>query len=243
MSRAVDRSERRPRVLDHDGAGADALDPGQGQDHRRARRADRSRRGAHLGMEGMFRQIGIYSSMGQLYTPGRRSAPLLQGGQEGADLEEGINEAGSMLQLDRRGHRVLEPWRKHGAVLSLLPMFGFSADRRFLLGRGRLARGVSSSAGRPGARRSRAKACSTRTVTATRGLDDSELRRLRSGYAYELAVIVQAGLKRIVPGSGTRFYYITCMNENYAPRRCRRRRGRDPARDVSAHIASRVASA
>ena len=65
-----------------------------------------------FGMEGMFRQIGIYSSVGQLYEP--QDADQLMYYREdkkGQILEEGINEAGAMCSLDRRGHRLREPRR------------------------------------------------------------------------------------------------------------------------------------
>ena len=66
-----------------------------------------------FGMEGLFRQIGIYSSVGQLYEP--QDADQLMYYREdkkGQILEEGINEAGAMCSLDRGRHGLREPRRQ-----------------------------------------------------------------------------------------------------------------------------------
>ena len=66
-----------------------------------------------FGMEGMFRQIGIYSSVGQLYTP--QDADQLMYYREdkkGQMLEEGINEGGRDVLVDRGGHGVRQPRRR-----------------------------------------------------------------------------------------------------------------------------------
>jgi pyruvate dehydrogenase E1 component len=61
-----------------------------------------------FGMEGMFRQLGIYNHVGQLYEPVDSRDQLLyyKRGDQRPDLQEGINEAGAMSSLDRRGHRL-----------------------------------------------------------------------------------------------------------------------------------------
>ena len=65
-----------------------------------------------FGMEGLFRQIGIYSSMGQLYTPQDADQLIYyREDKKGQILEEGINEAGAHVQLDRRRHLVRQPRR------------------------------------------------------------------------------------------------------------------------------------
>jgi pyruvate dehydrogenase complex dehydrogenase (E1) component len=65
-----------------------------------------------FGMEGLFRQIGIYSPFGQKYVPGFRPADVLpRGSKTGQILQEGINEAGGMSSLDRRGDVVLDARR------------------------------------------------------------------------------------------------------------------------------------
>ena len=88
-----------------------------------------------FGMEGLFRQIGIYSSVGQLYTP--QDAETLMSYREdkkGQMLEEGINEARLAVLVDCRGHRLQQPRHQHGAVLHLLLDVRLPARRRFHLG-------------------------------------------------------------------------------------------------------------
>ncbi len=91
-----------------------------------------------FGMEGLFRQIGIYSSVGQLYTP--QDAETLMSYREdkkGQMIEEGINEAGGLASWIDAG----TAYSNHG--VSMVPfyiyysMFWFPASRRFHLGRRR----------------------------------------------------------------------------------------------------------
>ena len=132
---------------------------------------------------------------------------------------------------------VRQPRRADDPVLHLLLDVRLPARRRPRLGgRRHRARAASCSAAPPGARRSTARACSTRTATATCW------RRLIPNcvaydptYAYELAVIVQDGLRRMFAEQEDVFYYLTVMNENYAqPAMPEGARGGDPARDVPA---------
>ena len=129
--------------------------------------ADESRT---FGMEGMFRQLGIFSQVGQLYEPrGLRAAHVLPGGHEGArSSQEGITEAGATVLLDRRRHLLREQRRPDDPLLHLLLDVRLPAGRRPDLGRRRLpgAR-VPRSAAPRGAPPSTARACSTRTATAT----------------------------------------------------------------------------
>jgi pyruvate dehydrogenase E1 component len=170
-----------------------------------------------FGMEGMFRQIGIYSSMGQLYTPQDADSSVLQGGQEGQILEEGINEAGSMCSWIAAG----TAYSNHG--VNMVPfylfysMFGFQRigdfcwaagdmrSRGFLIGG---TAGRTTLAGRRPAAPGRSQPARGSTIPNCVAYDPC--------YAYELAVIVQAGLKRMFQDQEHVFYYITCMNENYA---------------------------
>ena len=88
-----------------------------------------------FGMEGMFRQVGIYSSMGQLYTP--QDADQLMYYREdkkGQILEEGINEGGSFCSWIAAGTAVLEPRRADDSFLYLLLDVRLPARRRFRLG-------------------------------------------------------------------------------------------------------------
>jgi pyruvate dehydrogenase E1 component len=118
-----------------------------------------------FGMEGMFRQIGIYSSMGQLYTP------------QDADQLLYYRE-----DKDRGGHGLREPRCQHGAVLHLLLDVRFSAHRRLRVGGGRHA-GSWLPAGRHGGPHDaggRRPAAPGRSQPAGRD-DDPELRRVRPG--------------------------------------------------------------
>jgi pyruvate dehydrogenase E1 component len=171
-----------------------------------------------FGMEGLFRQVGIYSSVGQLYTP--QDADQLMYYREdkkGQILEEGINEAGAFCSWMAAG----SAYANHG--VNMIPfyiyysMFGFQRVGDFAWAAGDLqARGflIGATAGR--------------TTLAGEGLQhqDGHSHLLASTipncvaydpcFAYELAVIVQDGLRRMVVEQENVFYYVTCMNENYA---------------------------
>ncbi|MFZ9479750.1 MAG: pyruvate dehydrogenase (acetyl-transferring), homodimeric type, partial [Steroidobacteraceae bacterium] len=171
-----------------------------------------------FGMEGLFRQVGIYSSMGQLYTP--QDADQLMSYREdkkGQILEEGINEAGAMCSWMAAG----TSYTNNG--ISMVPfyifysMFGFQRVGDFIWAAGDMqARGflLGATAGR--------------TTLAGEGLQHQDghsqllstmvpnCRSYDPTYAYELAVIMQDGLRRMYAEGENIFYYITVMNENYA---------------------------
>jgi pyruvate dehydrogenase E1 component len=171
-----------------------------------------------FGMEGMFRQIGIYSSMGQLYTPQDADQLLYyREDKKGQILEEGINEGGAMCSWIAAG----TAYSNHG--VNMVPfyiyysMFGFQRVGDFIWAAGDMqARGflIGGTAGR--------------TTLAGEGLQhqDGHSQLVATtipncvaydpAYAYELAVIVQDGLRRMYAEQENVFYYITCMNENYA---------------------------
>jgi pyruvate dehydrogenase E1 component len=171
-----------------------------------------------FGMEGMFRQIGIYSSVGQLYTPQDADQLMFyREDKQGQILEEGINEAGSLCSW----LAAATAYSNHG--VSMVPfyiyysMFGFQRVGDFIWAAGdSQARGflVGGTAGR--------------TTLAGEGLQhqDGHSQLVATTvpncvaydptYAYELAVIVQDGLRRMYQEQENVFYYITCMNENYA---------------------------
>ena len=112
---------------------------------------------------------GSSASSGQLYQPEDADQLMFyKEDKKGQILQEGINEAGRVLVLDRRRHVVLQPRRADDPVLHLLLDVRLPARRRPRLGRRRhRARAGSCSAAPPGARRSTARACSTRTATRT----------------------------------------------------------------------------
>jgi pyruvate dehydrogenase E1 component len=171
-----------------------------------------------FGMEGMFRQIGIYSSVGQLYTPQDADQLMFyREDKQGQILEEGINEAGSLCSWIAAA----TAYSNHG--VSMIPfyiyysMFGFQRVGDFIWAAGdSQARGflVGGTAGR--------------TTLAGEGLQhqDGHSQLVATtvpncvaydpAYAYELAVIVQDGLRRMYQEQESVFYYITVMNENYA---------------------------
>jgi pyruvate dehydrogenase E1 component len=171
-----------------------------------------------FGMEGMFRQVGIYSSVGQLYTPQDADQLMFyREDKKGQILEEGINEAGSLCSW----LAAATAYSNHG--VSMIPfyiyysMFGFQRVGDFIWAAAdSQARGflVGGTAGR--------------TTLAGEGLQhqDGHSHLLFSTvpncvaydptYSYELAVIVQDGLRRMYQEQENVFYYITCMNENYA---------------------------
>jgi pyruvate dehydrogenase E1 component len=171
-----------------------------------------------FGMEGMFRQLGIYSHVGQLYTP--QDADQLMFYKEdkhGQILQEGICEAGAMSSWIAAA----TSYSTHGQ--SMIPfyifysMFGFQrvGDLAWAAGDMR-ARGflMGGTAGR--------------TTLNGEGLqhEDGHSHILASTipncqsydptFAYELAVIIQDGLRRMYEEQEDIFYYITVMNENYA---------------------------
>ena len=170
-----------------------------------------------FGMEGMFRQLGIYSSAGQLYEPvDSNQVMYYREDKQGQILEEGINEAGAFSSW----MAAATAYKHHG--VQMIPfyiyysMFGFQrvGDLAWAAGDMR-ARGflLGGTAGR--------------TTLAGEGLQhqDGHSHLLSStipnclsydpAYAYELAVIIHAGLKRMCEDNEDVYYYITVMNENY----------------------------
>ena len=170
-----------------------------------------------FGMEGMFRQLGIWSQVGQLYTPqDAEQLMFYKEDKKGQVLQEGINEAGGLCDWIAAG----TAYSTHG--VSMIPffiyysMFGFqrvadliwaAADQRtrgFLLGAtaGRTTlngEGLQHEDGHSHIFAATVPNCITYDPT----------------YAYELAVIVQDGLRRMYAEQEDVFYYITVMNENY----------------------------
>ena len=170
-----------------------------------------------FGMEGMFRQVGIYAPFGQLYTPqDSDQLTYYREDKKGQILQEGINEAGSFCSWAAAG----SAYSNHG--VQMIPfylfysMFGFQRIGDFIWAGGDMqARGflIGGTAGR--------------TTLAGEGLQHQDghsqlvattvpnCRAYDPCYAYELAVIVQDGMRRMCTEQENIFYYITCMNENY----------------------------
>jgi len=170
-----------------------------------------------FGMDGLFRQIGIFSQVGQLYTP--QDADQLMFYKEdknGQILQEGINEAGAMSSWIAAA----TSYANHGAAMIpfyiYYSMFGFQriGDLAWAAG-DMLARGflLGGTAGR--------------TTLNGEGLQHQDGHsHLQAAmipncvsydptFAYELAVIIQDGMRRMYVNQENVFYYVTVMNENY----------------------------
>lgn len=170
-----------------------------------------------FGMEGLFRQLGIYAPKGQLYTPvDSEQVMYYKEAKDGQILEEGINEAGAFCSWLTAGtsysnhNRIMIPFYIYYS------MFGFQriGDLAWAAGDSR-ARGflIGGTAGR--------------TTLNGEGLqhEDGNSHTMAGlipnclsydpTFNYELAVIIQDGLKRMVENQEDIYYYITVMNENY----------------------------
>jgi pyruvate dehydrogenase E1 component len=171
-----------------------------------------------FGMEGMFRQLGIYSSQGQLYTPHDAGGIMYyKEDAKGQILEEGINESGAMSAWLASA----TSYSAHNAPL--IPFYIFYS----MFGFQRIG-DLAWAAGDSQARGFLIGATSGRTTLNGEGLQhqDGHSHLVASTipncvsydptYGYELAVIVQDGMKRMYELEENRFYYITTMNENYA---------------------------
>jgi pyruvate dehydrogenase E1 component len=170
-----------------------------------------------FGMEGMFRQLGIFSQEGQKYTPVDRDQVMYyREDKAGQILEEGINEAGAMSSWIAAATSYSHSNLVMVPFYIVYSMFGFqrTGDLAWAAGDQR-ARGflVGATAGR--------------TTLNGEGLqhEDGHSHILSSvipncvsydpTFAYEVAVIIHDGLRRMVAEQEDVFYYITVMNENY----------------------------
>ena len=170
-----------------------------------------------FGMDGMFRQLGIYSSVGQLYEPQDKDQVMYyKEDKSGQILEEGINEAGAFSSWIAAA----TSYSTHG--VSMIPfyiyysMFGFQRIGDLAWAAGDMqARGflIGGTAGR--------------TTLAGEGLQHQDGHSLvlaatipncvtyDPAFGYEMAVIIQNGMQRMIKDQENVFYYLTAMNENY----------------------------
>ncbi len=176
--------------------------------------ADESRT---FGMEGMFRQLGIYSHLGQLYKP-QDAAQLMYYREDvaGQILQEGINEAGAMCSWIAGATSYSTSDEPMIPMYIFYSMFGFQriGDLAWAAGdmrsRGFLFGGTAG-----------------RTTLNGEGLqhEDGHSQNFAAfipncvsydpTFGYELAVIVRDGLRRMIAEQQDVYYYITVMNENY----------------------------
>jgi pyruvate dehydrogenase E1 component len=171
-----------------------------------------------FGMADLFRQIGIYSPLGQLYRPeDSTQISFYREAINGQILEEGINEAGAIASWVAAG----TSYSTNG--LPMLPfyifysMFGFqragdllwaagdSRTRGFLLG---ATAGRTTLAGEGLQHQDGTSHLAASTIPNCRAYDPC--------YAYELAFIVEDGMRRLLKEQEDAFYYVTVMNESYA---------------------------
>src|ERR1039457_5769315 len=165
-----------------------------------------------FGMESLFRQFGIYASKGQLYKPHDAEMFLYyKESKDGQILEEGITEAGSMASFTAAGAAYTNYSTEMIPFFVYYSMFGFQrvgdliwafADAR---GKGFLMGGTAG-----------------RTTLSGEGLQHQDGHSLvlacaayDPAYAYEIAVIVQDGIRRMYQEQEDLFYYLTLYNENY----------------------------
>jgi pyruvate dehydrogenase E1 component len=171
-----------------------------------------------FGMEGMFRQLGIYSSVGQLYEPQDSDQVMYyKESQTGQILEEGINEAGSFASWLAAATSYSVTGVQMIPFYIYYSMFGFQRIGDF-----------AWAAGDSRARGFLLGATAGRTTLNGEGLqhEDGHSHLMSATipncvsydptFAYELAVIIQEGLRRMVQNQEDVYYYITLMNENYS---------------------------
>ncbi|MEP6608703.1 MAG: alpha-ketoglutarate dehydrogenase [Burkholderiaceae bacterium] len=171
-----------------------------------------------FGMADLFRTVGIYSPVGQLYEPeDQAQISYYKEAKNGQILEEGINEAGAIASWVAAG----TSYSTNG--FAMLPfyifysMFGFqrvgdllwaaadSRTRGFLLG---ATAGRTTLSGEGLQHQDGTSHLSASTIPNCRAYDPC--------FAYELALIVEDGMQRMLTAQQDVFYYITAMNENYA---------------------------
>ena len=171
-----------------------------------------------FGMEGLFREVGIYSSIGQVYEPVDSSTLLYyKEAKNGQILEEGITEAGSIASWIAAGAAYANQSVNTIPFFIYYSMFGFQRIGDFIWSaadarcRGFLLGGTAG-----------------RTTLAGEGLQhqdgNSHVLSLTvpnclsydPAYAFELATIIKDGIKRMYMDGESIFYYITVMNEQYA---------------------------
>lgn len=170
-----------------------------------------------FGMEGMFRQLGIYSPVGQLYKPvDANQVMYYREAKNGQILEEGINEAGAFCSWIAaatsysNNNFVMIPFYIYYSMFGYQRIGDLAWAAGDMQARGFLIGGTSG-----------------RTTLAGEGLQHQDGHNLLMfsmvpncitydpTFSYELAVIIQDGLRRMIENQENVFYYITALNENY----------------------------
>ena len=173
--------------------------------------------GRTFGMESIIRQVGIYASQGQLYKPHDQDMVLYyREAKDGQILEEGITEAGSMASFTAAGAAYSNYKVQMIPFFTYYSMFGFQrvgdliwafADAR---GKGFLMGGT---AGRTTLSGEGLQHCDGHSIVLSSTVPTCAT--YDPAYAYELAVIIQDGIRRMYQQGEDLFYYITLYNEDY----------------------------
>jgi pyruvate dehydrogenase E1 component len=171
-----------------------------------------------FGMESLFRQVGIYAHAGQLYEPVDKDSLLYYKEiKNGQILEEGITEAGSMSSFVAAG----TAYATHG--INMIPFFIYYS----MFGLQRIG-DLAWAAGDIGAKGFLIGGTAGRTTLNGEGLQHQDghshllayaipnMVAYDPAFAFELAVIIRDGIKRMFEDQENIYYYITVMNENYA---------------------------
>lgn len=170
-----------------------------------------------FGMESLFRQVGIYSHVGQTYEPVDKDSLLYyKEAKDGQILEEGITEAGAMSDFIAAG----TAYSTHGVYMIpffiFYSMFGFQRIGDLIWAAGDMRTKGFLLGGTAG-----------RTTLSGEGLQHQDgnshvlaftvpnLKAYDPAFAYEVAVIIKDGIERMYVKNEDLFYYITVMNENY----------------------------
>ncbi|MFP6581184.1 MAG: pyruvate dehydrogenase (acetyl-transferring), homodimeric type [Candidatus Hydrogenedentota bacterium] len=170
-----------------------------------------------FGMEALFRSVGIYSHVGQLYEPVDADNLLYyKEATDGQILEEGITEAGGMASFIAAG----TAWSTHG--INTIPFFIYYS----MFGMQRIGDLVWA-AGDMQCKGFLVGATAGRTTLAGEGLQHQDgnshllaytipnLKAYDAAFAYELAVIIRDGIQRMYVDGEDCFYYLTVENDNY----------------------------
>ena len=170
-----------------------------------------------FGMEGMFRQLGIYSSVGQLYEPQDHDQIMYyKEDKSGQILEEGITEAGAFSSW----LAAATAYSTHGVNMApfyiYYSMFGFQriGDLAWLAGDMRACGFlIGGTAGRTTLNGEGLQHADGQSMILANSIPNCK--SYDPCYAYEMAVIIHDGMKRMFERQESVYYYITAMNENY----------------------------
>lgn len=171
-----------------------------------------------FGMEGLFRQVGIYSPLGQLYTPeDKKQLAYYKEALNGQVLMEGITEAGCMASWIAAGTSYSTNNLPMIPMFTYYSMFGFQREGDLIWAAGDMrARGFLFGA------------TAGRTTLRGEGLQHQDGTSLLTAssvpsciaydpaFAYELSIVVQNGLERMYQDQEDVFFYVMVMNEKYA---------------------------